>query len=106
MSDERASNATERFVSGREILTPEPDRELMSAVAQAQRWHDFKANVGAYLLINAILTVSWAATGGGPFWPAISLSAWGLGLSSQHFLNSISPLGVQSVRRELRRRSG
>lgn len=75
----------------------------MRAVAQVQRWHDFKAHVSAYLLINAILIIIWATTGGGTFWPAISLAAWGFGLSSQHFLNSISPITAERVRRELRR---
>jgi hypothetical protein len=87
--------------------TPEPvDREQMRAVAQVQRWHDFKAHVGAYLLINAVLIVIWAVTGGGVFWPGVSLAAWGLGLSSQHFLNSFSPISVDAVQHELRRRSG
>jgi hypothetical protein len=83
---------------------PELDRDHMRAVAQVQRWHDFKANVGAYLLINSVLTVVWALTGGGAFWPGVSLAAWGLGLSSQHFLNSFSPITEEPVHRELRRR--
>ena len=77
------------------------DREQMRAVAQVQRWHDFKAHVGAYLLINAVLIIIWAATGGGAFWPGISLAAWG-SACLQHFLNSFSPI-VERVRRELRR---
>jgi 2TM domain len=79
------------------------DREQMRAVAQVQRWHDFKAHVGAYLLINSALIIIWALTGGGAFWPGIPLAAWGLGLSSQHFLNSFSPITDERVRRELRR---
>jgi len=75
----------------------------MRAVAQVQRWHDFKAHVSAYLLINAILIIIWAVTGAGTFWPGISLAAWGLGLSSQHFLNSFSPITAERVRRELGR---
>ena len=89
-------------------MTGEPselelDREQMRAVAQVQRWHDFKAHLGAYLLINAVLIIIWAATGGGTFWPGISLAAWGLGLSSQHFLNSFAPITVERVRHELHR---
>lgn len=86
-----------------EPLEPDLDQEQMRAVAQVQRWHDFKAHVGAYLLINAVLVIIWAITGGGAFWPGISLAAWGLGLSSQHFLNSFAPITAQRVRRELRR---
>ena len=79
----------------------ELNREQMRAVAQVQRWHDFKAHVGAYLLINGVLIIVWAATGGGTFWPGISLAAWGLGLSSQHFLNSFAPITAERVHREL-----
>ena len=87
-----------------EPAEPELDQEQMRAVAQVQRWHDFKAHVGAYLLINSVLIVVWVLTGGGAFWPGVSLAAWGLGLSSQHFLNSFSPITREGVRRELRRR--
>ncbi|MGB0091951.1 MAG: 2TM domain-containing protein [Solirubrobacteraceae bacterium] len=87
-----------------EPAEPELDQEQMRAVAQVQRWHDFKAHVGAYLLINSVLIVVWVLTGGGAFWPGVSLAAWGLGLSSQHFLNSVSPITREGVRRELRRR--
>lgn len=83
----------------------ELDLEQMRAVAQVQRWHDFKAHVSAYVLINAGLIAFWARTGRGAFWPGVSLAAWGLGLSSQHFLNAYSPISEIQVRRELRRRS-
>jgi 2TM domain len=82
---------------------PELDKDQMRAVAQVQRWHDFKAHLGAYPLINAVLIIVWAVTGGGTFWPGISLAAWGRGLSSQHFLNSFSPITTERVRPELRR---
>ncbi|MGZ4218101.1 MAG: 2TM domain-containing protein [Solirubrobacteraceae bacterium] len=82
---------------------PALDVERMRAVAQVQRWHDFKAHLGAYLLINTTLVIAWAVTGGGPFWPGIPLAAWGLGLSSQHFLNSFSPITREQVQRELDR---
>ena len=90
-------------MSAPEPAEPELDREQMRAVAQVQRWHDFKAHVGAYLLINAVLIIIWAATGAGTFWPGVSLAAWGLGLSSQHFLNSFSPITAERVHRERRR---
>ena len=90
-------------MSSSEPAAPELDPEQIRAVAQVQRWHDFKAHVGAYLAINAVLIIIWAPTGAGTFWPGISLAACGLGLSSQHFLNSFSPIATERVRRELRR---
>lgn len=44
-----------------------------------------------------------ALTGGGEFWPGVSVAARGLGLSSQHFLNSFSPMTIEAVARELQR---
>ena len=44
-----------------------------------------------------------ALTGGGEFWPGGSVAARGLGLSSQHFLNSFSPMTIEAVARELQR---
>ena len=44
-----------------------------------------------------------ALTGGGKFWRGVSVAAWGLGLSSQHFLNSFSPMTMEAVARELQR---
>jgi hypothetical protein len=79
------------------------DPAQMRAVAQVQRWRDFSAHLGAYVVINLILLLIWALTGGGEFWPGISLAAWGLGLSSQHFLNSFSPMTVDAAARELER---
>ena len=81
----------------------ELDHEQMRAVAQVQRWHDFKAHLSAYVLINSGLIAVWALRGGGAFWPGIPLAAWGIGLSSQHFLNSFSPITEMQVHRELRR---
>jgi hypothetical protein len=70
------------------MTNPNYDSYLGSAL-QLQRWRDFIAQVSAYVVINIVLVVVWLASGQGPFWPAVSLIGWGLGLSSQHWLNTL-----------------
>lgn len=41
-----------------------------------------RGDVGAFVLVNAMLIVIWAASGGGYFWPIWPLLGWGLGLAS------------------------
>ena len=50
-----------------------------------QRWHDFQAHVGAYLVTNTVFVLIWARHQRGFFWPVYPLVGWGLGLSFQHF---------------------
>ena len=74
----------------------------LGTALQLQRWRDFTAHLSAYLLVNTTLVAIWLATGRGGFWPAISLGGWGLGLSSQHFLNSSrGPITDHSIRERM-----
>jgi hypothetical protein len=41
---------------------------------------DFGSHVVAYVVVNAFLTLMWAVTSGGYFWPAWVLGGWGIGL--------------------------
>jgi hypothetical protein len=66
---------------------------------QVQRWRDFIAHAIAYIVINTALIGVWVATGRGAFWPAVSLLGWGLGLTSQHLLNSMrGPISDETIR--------
>jgi hypothetical protein len=58
-----------------EVVT---EREAARRRVQARR--DFMNHVAAYVVVNAFLVVVWAVTGGGYFWPAWVLGAWGAGL--------------------------
>ena len=55
------------------------ERERARQRVQARR--DFSSHVVAYTVINAFLVGAWALTGGGYFWPAWVLAAWGAGLA-------------------------
>ena len=80
------------------------DRDQMRAVAQVQRWHDFKAHLGAYLLINAVLIIIWARPAAVRSGPVYRWRPGGWGCLPSTFLYSFSPITCQRVRRELRRR--
>ena len=74
-------------------------RTYLGTALQLQRWRDFAAHLIAYAAINSLLVVVWLLTGRGAFWPGVSLAAWGLGLSSQHWLNSFRrPITDDDVR--------
>lgn len=46
------------------------------ARARVERKHKLRADVAAYVIINAALLVAWAATGRGYFWPGWVLGGW------------------------------
>ncbi|HVM66530.1 MAG TPA: 2TM domain-containing protein [Acidimicrobiales bacterium] len=54
------------------------DREAARRRVQARR--DFMSHLVAYVVVNAFLVAVWALTGGGYFWPAWIMGAWGAGL--------------------------
>jgi hypothetical protein len=63
---------------------PNYDSYLTTAT-QLQRWRDFSSHLIAYVVVNAVFVIIWAASGRGFFWPAFPLVGWAIGLSSQHF---------------------
>jgi hypothetical protein len=54
--------------------------ERDAARKQLEDRRDFLTHVVAYVVLNAALVVVWAITGGGYFWPAWVIVAWGAGL--------------------------
>jgi 2TM domain len=54
------------------------ERERLRRRIQGRR--DFGAHLVSYLVVNGFLVAIWAFTGGGYFWPAWILGAWGVGL--------------------------
>lgn len=54
------------------------ERERVRRQIQARR--DFGTHLVSYLVVNGFLVAIWALTGGGYFWPAWVMGAWGIGL--------------------------
>ena len=83
-------------------MNPNYDSYLQTAT-QLQRWRDFQAQVAAYLVINIVFVVIWAASGQGFFLPAFPLICWAVGLSFQHFSAVLrGQITDEDVRRKLR----
>jgi 2TM domain len=51
--------------------------EYEQARAQVEKKRKFRADLVAYVVINAFLLGAWAATGFGYFWPGWVLAGWG-----------------------------
>jgi hypothetical protein len=74
------------------------------ARARVERKHKLRADVVAYLVINAALVVTWAVTGAGYFWPGWILGFWGVFLLLDAWnLYYRRPVTDEEVDRELRR---
>lgn len=83
-------------------MNPNYDNYLQTAT-QLQRWRDFQAHAGAYLMINTVFVLIWARNRRGFFWPVYPLVGWGLGLSFQHFSAVLrGQITDEDVRRKLR----
>ena len=61
------------------------------AVERLKKKRDFKADLLAYVLVNASLVGIWAATNTAFFWPVFPIMGWGIGL----FFHSWDTYGQQ-----------
>lgn len=50
--------------------------------ARAAERRELAGHVSAFVLVNVLLLVVWAATGAGYFWPIWPLLGWGIGVAS------------------------
>lgn len=81
--------------------TTERDR----ARASVERKHKLRADLVAYLVINAALVAAWALTGFGDFWPGWVLGIWGVFLVLDAWnVYYRRPVTEDEVDEELRRR--
>lgn len=88
-----------------EPYTPSELTDRAWAQARVERKHKLRADIVAYLVINAGLVVAWAATGFGYFWPGWILGAWGVFLVLDAWnLYDRRPVTEQEIENELRRR--
>ncbi len=74
------------------------------AVKRVKAKRDFRNHLAAYLIVNTLLVVIWAASGGGYFWPIWPILGWGVGLAfnwwSAYFQR---PISEDEIRREMER---
>jgi hypothetical protein len=64
----------------REAVEPEATPEREAARKRIQKRRNLQGGFVAYVVINAFLVGVWFLTGGGYFWPAWVMAAWGVGM--------------------------
>jgi 2TM domain len=50
------------------------------AIARLKKKSEFRADLLAYVLVNAFLVAIWAVTGAHFFWPVFPILGWGIGV--------------------------
>jgi hypothetical protein len=77
------------------------------AVERLKNRRAFGQNVVSYVVVNAFLVGIWALTGGGYFWPAWVIGAWGIGIVMHAWTAFIQkPITEHDIEREMRRGGG
>ncbi len=65
-------------------MTPSDDHRH-AAIQRLEAKREFRLHLAAYLLINTMLIVIWAASGAGYFWPIWAIAGWAIGLAAQAY---------------------
>jgi uncharacterized membrane protein len=50
------------------------------AVESLRKKAEFQTHVLAYVVVNILLVIIWAATGADFFWPVFPIAGWGIGI--------------------------
>jgi hypothetical protein len=75
-----------------------------AAVDRLKNKRAFWQDLIAYVVINAFLVAVWALSGGGYFWPAWVMAAWGVGVVMHAWTAFFQkPITEEEIEREMRR---
>lgn len=58
------------------------DDRRQAAISRLNAKREFRLHLAVFVLVNTMLIVIWAATGGGFFWPIWPIGGWGIGLAA------------------------
>ncbi len=84
--------------------THEPDGQArVEARKHIEKRRGLQGGFAAYVIVNAFLVGVWALSGGGYFWPAWVIAAWGLGMVFGVWDYLRGPVSEADVDAELRR---
>ena len=74
------------------------------AVQRLKVKRGFSAHATVYVLVNLLLILIWAVSGGGSFWPIWPIAGWGIGLAMHAWVAFFSkPITEEDIRREMER---
>ena len=74
------------------------------ARARVERKHKLRADFGAYVVVSLALTIAWAVTGFGSFWPGWVIGIWGVFLVIDALnVHYRRPVTEEEIDEELRR---
>ena len=62
------------------IETAAPDRAREDARQRIAARRDLASHAVVFVVVNGLVTLTWAFTSGGYFWPAWLMAVWGAGL--------------------------
>jgi len=87
---------------------PQPDEQLREqAISRLKKKRDFATHAVVYVLVNAMLVVIWAVTGGDFFWPIFPIVGWGIGLGANAWdVYGRKPISEGDIREEMQRLRG
>ncbi len=75
-----------------------------AAVQRVKGKRDFRTHALVYVVVNALLVVIWAFSGGGYFWPIWPMAGWGIGLVLHAWMVYFQrPITEDDVQREMDR---
>lgn len=93
---------------GQVVPTVAREPELAAAppppATQHGRWQDAAGAVGSWLSVSVVLTVIWALSGGGNFWPGWVVGIWGV-FVLMHVLRTVFDQGGRHLDARTQRRS-
>lgn len=89
-------------------ITQEPEGYVLDEQRERARQRlvakrDFARHVITFVVVNALVVATWAATDSGYFWPAWMIGLWGIGLFF-HGWDVFRPITDRAVDAELDRR--
>ncbi len=80
------------------------DERRAAAIARITDRRDVRNHVVIYCIVNTLLVVIWAASGGGYFWPIWSIAGWGVGLAAHAWqVFGERPISEADIDEEMRR---
>lgn len=80
------------------------DERRDAAYKRIKDKRDFRNHVAIYVIVNSLLVVIWAVSGGGYFWPIWPIAGWGVGLAFNAWAVYFErPISEDEVRREMER---